>query len=216
MYDFFRRPHLYLVRHGSTDLNAGNCFRSWENPALDDEGLASAQEIANYFSYQKVGPVICSDLQRAMQTAEAVLPFSTCSYPDINPNVRPWGLGSLGGQPKNAKNMKRLQHFIDNPDEMPEGDNAETLNQFRNRWHEVLRAALISSCPECPTVIVGHTSNVTATEELYVENSEKRPETHDIIVPGGILAVYFDENTGAIELVPVLGGVEHEAESEAS
>jgi broad specificity phosphatase PhoE len=151
-----------------------------------------------------------------MQTAEYILPFSTCNYLNINPNVRPWGLGSLGGQPKNAKNKNILQRYIDNPDTVPEGDNAESLNSFRNRWSDVLRAALISANPEYPTVIVGHTSNVTATEELYVENSEKRPETHDIIVPGGILAVYFDESKGGIELQPVLGGVEHEQEAEAS
>lgn len=216
MYDHFRRPHVYLVRHGSTELNAADCFRSWENPPLDDEGLASAAEIANYFSYQKVGQVICSDLQRARQTAEYILPFSMEPYVDINPNVRPWGLGHLGGEPKNDRNKKHLQRYIDNPDLVPHGDNAESLNSFRSRWKDVLGQALLSANTEYPTVIVGHTSNVTATEELYMTDSEKRPETHDIITPGGIVAVYFNEQDGNIELEPVLGAVEAEAESEAS
>lgn len=69
-------PIAYIVRHGETDSNAENLFRGWSNPALNEDGVRACQAIANYFSYERIGRVISSDLDRALQTAQAILDLS--------------------------------------------------------------------------------------------------------------------------------------------
>jgi broad specificity phosphatase PhoE len=213
MYDFNRKPLVYLVRHGETELNASNLYRGWENPPLNADGVEAAEEAGNYFSYERIGQVVSSDLIRAMQTADIILPLSCNFYVDLNPMVRPWHIGSFSGEPKNTANKKALQYFIDNPDE--EIPNGESLTQFQQRWSDVLHNYMVSAVAGEPTVIICHTSNITATHQMCSPDTDHSPESHDIIEPGGIVALYLEAD-GSITIEPKLGAVVTEVEPEAS
>jgi broad specificity phosphatase PhoE len=204
MYEWFKRPNLYLARHGNTDRNDANPpeYRGWDDVELNDDGLKAGEEIAQYLSYERLGQIASSDLRRAIVTAEMMLPMSSIPYLDPNPNLRPLDVGDFAGKPKTERNKKALQHYIDNPDE-PIPGSSETVNQFQRRSNEALKGYLLLSMQySSPCVVVCHTSNIAA---LYEEttNDKYAPEEADIVGPGGLIAVYLSDN-GNIELKPLL------------
>lgn len=211
-------PVAYIVRHGETELNAANCFRGWENPALNEAGLIAGEAIANFFSYERVGRVICSDLDRAVQTADFIMGSGAalCPYASPDFNLRPWGIAAFAGCEKTPALQKKLDYYIQHPDvKIPDG---ESLSDFQNRQDAMLQYI---ACPYegLPTVIVTHTSNLTyLAEKVDRDNGlepSRDPEVHDIVEPGGIVAVYMDEQ-GRMKLHPRLGAIEAEKEPQAS
>jgi broad specificity phosphatase PhoE len=210
----YAQPMAYLIRHGETDLNAANCFRGWENPPLNESGMEAANQIASYLSYERIGRVVSSDLDRALQTAEAIMGAGNVVCPYVSPdfNLRPWGIAAFAGKEKTPENQKRLERYIKHPDlRIPDG---ESLNEFRNRQDTLLQY-IANPYEGLPTVIVTHTSNLTHLAETIEDEGEMDPEVNDIVEPGGIVAVYLDTN-GKMQLQPRLGAVVTEAEPQAS
>lgn len=211
-------PAAYIVRHGETELNADNCFRGWENPPLNENGVTAAEQIANFFSYERLGRIVSSDLDRAQQTAQAIVLTGASDIPFVSPdfNLRPWGIAKFAGCEKTPEMQAKLQRFINSPDKkIPDG---ESLNDFRTR-QDVLFQYIASPYNGLPTVIVTHTSNLTyLAERIDAENgieSGREPEMHDIVEPGGIVAIYMDTN-GKMQMQVRMGAIETEAEPQAS
>lgn len=203
MRDAFQQPVMYLVRHGSTELNAENRYRGFWDVSLDEQGRAAADEAARFLSYTLIGPVTCSDLARACETAAAI-----SGQFDRNPNLRPWNIGSFAGQLRDSKTEAKLQFYLDHPDRaVPQG---ESINTFRDRFNAAFQyGVLAAEQDEYPHVWVTHTSNIIAAKG-FIESAESiAPETSDVVEPGGIVAVYRDGDTFVME--PVLGGIEQEA-----
>lgn len=215
----YETPAAYIVRHGETDLNATNCFRGWENPCLNDVGVTAARQIANFFSYEQIGRIVSSDLDRAMQTAEYILAVGTAAIPYISPdyNLRPWGIAGFAGKEKTEANQRKLAYYIAHPEEkIPDG---ESLDDFNARQDATLDVYVRSPYEGLPTVIVTHTSNLThLAADVDRENGrdpDHDPEVHDIVEPGGIVAVYIGTD-GKMRIEPRLGAVEQEAEPQVS
>jgi probable phosphoglycerate mutase len=63
---------LYLVRHGQTAWNAEQRAQGHTDIHLDCDGLDQARRLGERFSGNRIERVLCSDLHRARQTAQAV------------------------------------------------------------------------------------------------------------------------------------------------
>src|SRR5579859_4716489 len=61
-------PVLYVVRHGSTGDD--DSYNSPENPHLDAEGLAQAEEVASFLQSKKIGSIVASKHHRTVETAK--------------------------------------------------------------------------------------------------------------------------------------------------
>lgn len=216
--NLWSQPAAYVVRHGETELNAANCFRGWENPSLNEAGRKAAESIAQYFSYEKIGRVVTSDLDRAQETAEYILNSGSVVLPYVSAdfNLRPWNIAEFAGAEKTPATLKKLGYYIERPDlQIPDG---ESLTDFQNRQDALLRY-IAAPYEGLPTVVVTHTSNLTfLAEQIDRENnidSSRDPETHDVVEPGGVVAIYLDTN-GKMHLEIKMGAVAQEAEPEAS
>jgi probable phosphoglycerate mutase len=212
-------PIAFIVRHGETELNAANCFRGWENPCLNEEGQAAAALVANFFMYENIGRIVSSDLDRATQTAQAILGAGTSAVPYVSSdfNLRPWNIGGFAGKEKTDQNQKRLQRYIDNPElKIPDG---ASLKEFQDQQNESLMQYVANPYEGLPTVIVTHTSNLTyLAQRVDIDNGvdpSHDPEVHDIVEPGGIVAVYMD-TSGKMKLQPRMGAIEAQLTPEAS
>ena len=85
----------YLVRHGKDDDTVRG---GWSQQPLSDEGKAQAEELANFVQRSDFGikHIYSSDLQRAMQTAQAVA--DKLHLPIIQmPEFRETNNGTLAG-----------------------------------------------------------------------------------------------------------------------
>ena len=63
---------VYLIRHGATVLSKEDRFAGSSDVALSDEGIAQAKLLGKRLASQKISAVYCSDMHRAIHTAEAV------------------------------------------------------------------------------------------------------------------------------------------------
>lgn len=64
---------VYLVRHGSTMLNAFNRMQGWIDSDLSDEGIEQAQAAAEKLQGLTFNRAFASDLGRAMDTRDIIL-----------------------------------------------------------------------------------------------------------------------------------------------
>ena len=63
---------LILIRHGETAWNAERRLQGHLDVALNTTGLQQAQALAAALKSEKLDVIVCSDLQRAQQTAAAI------------------------------------------------------------------------------------------------------------------------------------------------
>ena len=87
---------LYVVRHGESENNEKKCWTGWQDPRLTEKGRQDAERAGRVLSGIPFDRVISSDLCRAVETAEIVVPGCT---PETTALLREIDVGSLGGQP---------------------------------------------------------------------------------------------------------------------
>ena len=63
---------VYLARHGRTALNAEGRLRGLSDPPLDEVGIAEVAWLADVLAAKHPTVVVCSPLQRAVATAQAI------------------------------------------------------------------------------------------------------------------------------------------------
>src|SRR5271166_1603174 len=95
-----------MLRHGSTILNESQLYRGWSNgpdAQLDEMGQQQAREGAAFLSKLAIPieHVICSDMERAQETATIVCSILGIEEYKIDPRLRPLNVGNFAGKPKN-------------------------------------------------------------------------------------------------------------------
>lgn len=160
---------LYFMRHGATASDLDNKFCGWTDEPMSEEGKTAVREaVATVVSQLVFGPVFTDDLERTIETAKAVLPYSkSATEITVNPMARTWGVGDLAGQIKTALAIAAKKFFVQNPDVIPPGANAETLNQSRRRWLSFLAYVIAVTRPGVPSFVCCHSSNIKTTSQAY-------------------------------------------------
>jgi broad specificity phosphatase PhoE len=186
----------YFGRHGTTELNAKNCYRGMSDVSLDAAGCRDARAMAKFFeSIDLCRYVIMSDMTRTEETlriineerAEHGLP-ALIARPTSS--LRPLDVGDLSGQPRSKENQAIIEYHAAHPDiSFPGG---ASLNEFRARVRPVINQAveLAQTCHK-PVLVLGHSSIVHEVGQV-VEGDHKAV----VVRPGGIAALYWDAPAG--------------------
>ena len=194
-----------LQRHGDTEANEANVFRSRLDPPLNNEGIKQAEAAAKSIAKMKgmkIKKIASSPMLRALQTADIIseeLGLKTVQ----DRGLISWNLGFLTGMDKD-KYKDVLDLYIDNPKvPVPDG---ESLDDLETRLEEFMDEELRTE----GTIYVTHNSNCVTIENLIRGNKDGRPESGEKSVePGGTIGIYVDDNgTYSTE---VLFGVEDKA-----
>lgn len=125
---------IIAIRHGETDWNAQGRIQGHQDVALNDTGLRQARQVAQGLRQEAVQRIYSSDLQRALQTAQAIA--QTTGAPLVaDPRLRERSFGEYEGlrfvqvqteAPEHARRWReRDPHYT------PEG--GENLTALRQR-----------------------------------------------------------------------------------
>jgi len=178
---------LILVRHGKTVLNSlddEERLRGWLDIPLDEQGLREAREAADRVARHPVQRIYCSDLNRARQTADAVI-RATQAPIVYTSELRPWNLGSLTGERVKDILPTLLQLEVDLEMPAPEG---ESFLAFYTRYSQKLMEllAIAADSPGC-IVAVTHHRNVLAAPTILQGGDKTKipvrggPKTGDLL-----------------------------------
>lgn len=167
------QPTIYFVRHGETpddvDPNA-ETISSWSNVMLTPKGRSEAAATAKMLSGKGVAEIYSSDLDRTMQTAEAI---SKKIRVKVIPErgLRGWNVGAYTGMSANTKLKngrtisEQLTWLEQHPNIKPPGGDSwrETDARLNDAiLHCVQRAEMLGK----PIVVVTHSRVINALPTL--------------------------------------------------
>jgi broad specificity phosphatase PhoE len=197
--------NLFLIaRHGTTRLNSQNAYRGWSNGPdadLDSDGLQAAIDAAHFLSKMKspIRRVICSDLNRAVNTASIVCTMLGISEFETDGRLRPLNVGDLAG--KNKKENPIQKYLADKDLRFPNG---ETVNEFEKRQHQlaeqIINQIAAGKLEPGELLVIAHVSNIMywLNVQSGKDSDEYLDEATDLVGPGGIVIV-TDES-----VIPIL------------
>jgi broad specificity phosphatase PhoE len=117
----------------STDNEAG-VASGWRDPPLSDKGREQAKELGERCEGEAIDVVFCSDLRRAVETADIAFP-DLAIHPD--PRLREYDYGSMTGSPPELIHAERPSR-VNTP--FPEGESLhDVLNRVRSFIDELGR-----------------------------------------------------------------------------
>lgn len=161
---------LFLVRHGETQLNAGDeRMRGWLPVPLNPQGMKGAAEVGRTLSQipQLKGlPVWTSDLPRAVQTAHDVA-TSLGSVIQPRAELKDWNTGNLVGTPVKSA-LPTIFNHLDHP-QMPI-PGGESFRDFFMRDVPFLKRLIEDPNPH---VAVSHNRVTTLVHALSASRGEK-------------------------------------------
>lgn len=174
---------LWAVRHGTTELNADNCFRGKANPSLDEKGRKDAEVARDFLKDKFIGDVYSSPKLRTTQTAETIgLPYTTVD------DLMALNVGDFSGKPKNKENTDAINYYIDHPDEKIPG--GESLNQFRSRVRPLFNEAIQRfEQTGFPCLFIVHSSIIHELGQVFNDDHHSSR-----VKPGGIASLVWDES----------------------
>ncbi len=201
------RPRIFVVRHGSTDLNRGGSgkdgFRGMLDVPLAEKGQQQALKLGQQLKDVPAGAIYSSDLQRSMETAKYIHEHHRGEDKKPLPVIqttefRPWNIGILEGKPTNKTNIDMVIYFVKHPyDRVPGGEPfADFVQRCTDGYRRVMKAAIES--PERQPIVVTHARNVQLAELLAYykelnpqdsEQAEAMAEEPDSVVPGGYIVL---------------------------
>lgn len=76
---------LYLVRHGETLFNVQHKIQGWCDSPLTARGIAQAKRLAAYFDPLPLDHAYSSTAERAVDTAELIIPWPAASLSPEGP-----------------------------------------------------------------------------------------------------------------------------------
>ncbi len=136
---------LLLIRHGETAWNVERRLQGHVDIALNDTGVRQAQALAAALSVEHLDAIVCSDLQRAIQTAQHIAAPRNIAC-QINPSWRERHFGGFEGELINKLEQRYPAEYaawrryeIDTPFPPDKSDErGETIRQFHARIETAL------------------------------------------------------------------------------
>lgn len=195
-----KQGKVFIIRHGSTDLNkesgtSDDKIRGWIDVPLNDQGRQDAEKAGQKLDEEHPKKIFTSDLIRAEETARIInknfhVPIV------ISKELRPWNLGEYQGKKTNDV-IHELNNMIKFEDEIPK--DGESFKQFRIRYLTALKSIIDLAKESRQTFfVVSHFRNLKTAcawiaagepEDLSIDIEEM---LSDNFKPGDVFQVPMD------------------------
>lgn len=180
--------NIYLVRHGQTYYNIYNKLQGWSNSPLTTKGKEDAARVAERLKEVHFDAAFCSDLARAVETAQAILDGNVAdsvTQPTTTPAFREEFYGVfegtfmdrawyLAGAPHGLKSFKEIvtAHGLDTAkDWLKAADPFHDAEDSQEYWarlakgFDLIRRANLQD--DSNVLLVSHGNTVLSLMERY-------------------------------------------------
>ncbi|HII71344.1 TPA: histidine phosphatase family protein [Candidatus Woesearchaeota archaeon] len=151
---------IILVRHGETLENKEGIMQGQLPGTLSDLGKEQARLVAERLKDEKIDVIITSDLQRAVDTAEAIAEHHPHLTIELAPGLREWSRGEYEG--KKPHELPKHLTGVDlnkNPDfSFPGGESIrDVYNRVKETYNKILERHIDQN-----VLVVGHGVSIRA------------------------------------------------------
>lgn len=194
---------LWIVRHGKTDWNVQKRYQGHSDIPLNATGENQAQQIAERLASERLHAIISSDLQRAMQTAEAIAAYHKVDI-QSEPRLRESNFGVFEGL--RYKDVITEEHkamsdaWFANPENPPTG--GEKLSEVALRVRKAANEIITKYDNNKRVLLVGHDGSLRLLLCLLLEmpisqywrfNMDQCSLTRLNVYPGGGILVRLND-----------------------
>ncbi len=144
---------LFLIRHGESTGNASGIIQGRGSSPLSERGRAQADAVAERLASVPFDAVLSSDMERAVETAEALgRPF------EQDPGWREIDLGAWDGVPIDelADRFPEELRALRSGEDVPIGGTGESIPQFTKRVDEAIRRLADRFGPDARVAVFAH------------------------------------------------------------
>lgn len=199
---------LVLVRHAESIWNAENRWQGQTDVPLSAQGRLEAERLASRLATERFDALVCSDLSRARETAEAVHAARRAGGRRealvSHAGLREMDLGSWCGLP-HADVLARFPEEVDalaRGDDRVIGGHGESLPRFEERVHVALAEVLATHATAERVLVVLHGGCIRAVlMRLLALRGRRRPlegagntSITTLRVEGGVLRALVSYN----------------------
>lgn len=182
------KPLVLLARHGQTEGNRANIFRSRMDFPLDATGEKDAQELGQHIAaHYPPSLIVSSPMKRALKTAQIVAAH-TGGKVEKDGRLMPWHAGLLTGRQRTPKSEAVRDFYVQNADRPIPG--GESIAHSEGRMKGILEAAVRHGVATgSPALLVTHGSGLKAAETVI---TGRRTPTGDaaLVEPGGLAGIF--------------------------
>lgn len=186
--------HLYLVRHGETEMNRAQKLQGVTDAALTAKGQEAAAQLGALLKPIHFDAAYSSDRRRAVDTAKAIL-AEHADAPALQEKagLREYYFGGNEGMSNMKLMRKTTQRFgmrafakmwleapqfrtlVRNFHAMDDTGQAETLDELTSRVHRTFEDIVAANQPEANVLVVAHGVSLSAL--IYQLAPEQLPVT---------------------------------------
>lgn len=199
--DKTKRPDAILARHFPTPLNERGISRAWLSTGIDEDiSKKLAPHVASTLEKYDVDTLLCSDLPRGEQSAEAIAGQMNGKVPiEATEALRTWNTGDMGGKKESETIPKRMK-LIKYPDEKPKG--GESFQTFLDRFKPELEEILERRKDGENICFIAHGHHLLVAPHLLQDeevDAENLPDIDENYEPGGVWGFYLEGDKIRIE-----------------
>jgi len=143
-----------LIRHAESLWNAASRWQGQADPPLSPRGREQAKRLAEALSHERIDVLMCSDLRRALETAEFV-GSSRGLEPTADRRLRELDVGDWSGltRPEIAANASETLARFDAGDPDVRPGRGETRREIRQRVRRAMQEIAAQHQGRCVAVV---------------------------------------------------------------
>lgn len=185
----------WIIRHGSTEANDEDIYRSWSNDKkaqLSQKGRQESVDAATYLAAIKapIQIVIADALDRTIESAEIIGNRFGINRYEFLRGLHPLNMGDFTLK---SKKEHPVDVYMKDPDKLIPG--GESRKQFDQRQHDTFQAimALVAEVDPGSIAIIAHGSNVSYLHNEVFNPSESSVTYEGLVNPGGVIKATHTE-----------------------
>jgi alpha-ribazole phosphatase/probable phosphoglycerate mutase len=166
--------HITYFVHGTTTDNERDVASGWSNVSLSKKGKKQAVDLRDEINVESFSVVFCSDMNRAVETAELVFEDAVEIIKDKR--LRECNYGVYNGRPSSIVEPLQMEYVSER---FPEGESYEDVRtrivsflDFLKKNYDGKRVAIVSH--KAPQLVLDVVVKGKSWEEAFAEDWRKR------------------------------------------
>ena len=172
----------YIGRHGTTDDDVRGCWSGWTSVPINEQGKKEIDETAEKLKDAGIRRIVCSNLERAKQTAYRISAALGDIPVSIDWRLNAMDLGIFAGE-NEKENEEKIKLYVNSPDtKIPGG---ESMTGYIERTNTAIDEIRGTNEETGPILVITHSSAIAT----YLCELKTLERSSCLLSPAGMVKI---------------------------